>query len=404
MKILYLGTVCDITEYEKKLKDCCDRPSIAPIVFESALLSGFKQNGVEVDVYSFPMIPTWPKAKWLIGGNKQENLSCGYKCIWLRTVNFPIIKQFIRKWDGYRLMRKWLKKHQGEECMVLSYSIPPFLAKDIISLCRKYNVKCVAIVTDLLRDMYVNEQNSLLVTKLKEYYLRNAIALQGQFDGYVYLTEEMKEIVNPEKPYIVMEGIAEISDVAIIHEIEKAIPPAIMYAGMVEEKYGILNLVDAFEQASLGETELWIFGNGNIEEEIQYRCDKNPRIRFWGRKSRAEILLYEKKASLLVNPRNVKDVFTQYSFPSKTIEYMLSGTPVLTTRLKGIPEEYYEYLFSCSDNEVDTMSKAIQTVFSMPIEQRTLLGDRAKNYIIQHKNADKQTKRMLDFLRSYYEN
>lgn len=399
MKVLFFGTVCNIDEYEKAMANCLDRPSIASIVWETSLLTGFKHNHIEVDILSFPMIPIWPKMKWLYWGNKEENLSCGYKTTWLRTINLPIFKQFSRKWNGHRLLKKWLIENKDNDCIVLTFSIPPFLAKDMIKLCKKYNVKCVAIVTDLLRDMYINEKNNSFVQKLKNYYLSDAIKVQGEFDGYVYLTEQMKDEINPNKPYIVMEGIADTDAVQNLEETDRSVPSAIMYAGRVEEKFGILNLVEAFEQADLGDAELWIFGNGNAEAQIQKCADKNSKIKFWGVKSREEVLLYERKASLLVNPRNVDDLYTQYSFPSKTIEYMLSGTPVLTTKLKGIPSEYNEYLFMCSDNKADTMAKSLCEIFSIDSEQRKDFGSRAKTFILQNKNAKKQTERMVEFFK-----
>ena len=46
-----------------------------------------------------------------------------------------------------------------------------------------------------------------------------------------------------------------------------------------------------------------------------------------------------------MNPRFTGAEYTLYSFPSKNIEYMVSGTPVITTRLAGIPDDYYPYVF-----------------------------------------------------------
>lgn len=398
MKILYFGTVCDLTKYENMLIGCNEKPSIATIVFETSLLSGFSENASEVDVYSFPMIPTFPHSKLLYWGNKKEKLSCGYECTWLKTINIPVIKQFTRKVDGQRYLKKWLKENHKEKCAVISYSIPPFLVRDITKYCKKYNVKCFAIVTDLLRDMYINAQDNKFITSLKNSYLSRAIQLQGCYDGYIYLTQEMNEVINPEKPYIVVEGIANENDVNRTSDEIKAYPPAIMYAGMLEEKFGILNLIDAFEEAELGDSELWLFGTGNAVDEILSRSKINPKIHFWGRKNRNEILEFEKKASLLVNPRNIYDEFTKYSFPSKTIEYMLSGTPVLTTRLKGIPQEYYQFLFSCENNDCTTLKKSLEYVMGLSENERCLMGKRARDFIVENKNKVIQSRRILDFI------
>lgn len=397
MKILYIGTVCDLQEYEKLLKKCKNKQSISTIVFESSLLYGFSQNNVEVDVISFPMIPNFPDLKKIYIGNKKENLKCGYKNTWLKTINVPFLKQFSRKADGHRLIKKWLEENCNEECAILSYSIPPFLAKEILSLSKKYNVKSFAIITDLLRDMYINSQDKKIVSALKNYYLSQAITLQGEFDGYVYLTEAMKAIVGKSKPYVVVEGIADISD-AGYEDCHQEKQNYIMYAGMLEKNFGINNLIDAFESADLKETQLWLFGHGSATDDIILRSQKNPRIVFWGQKSHDEVLKYEKGAELLVNLRSAEDEFTKYSFPSKTIEYMLSGTPVLTTQLPGIPQEYYSYTFSCKDNSVSTLKNTLEYIFSLSVDDRAAIGKKAKSFVSEEKNALKQSNRIINFV------
>lgn len=398
MKILYFGTVCDLKEYEAMLSDCKEKASIATIVFESALLSGLKQNGAEVEVLSYPMIPAFPHSKFVKWGNKSQTLPCGYNCTWLKTINIPVLKQLSRRINGRRLLKKWLKNNQGEDLAVLSYSMPPFLTADIIKLTSRYGAKCFTVLTDLLRDMYINSNDNKLLSKLKSKYLSKAINLQGSFDGYIYLTEAMKDVVSPDKPYIVMEGIADTDTFDTSGNVEKARPAAVMYAGMLEEKFGILNLVDAFESVGLPDTQLWIFGSGNAADTVKARSESNPNIVYFGRKDRADILRYEQKASVLVNPRSTEDEFTRYSFPSKTIEYMMSGTPVITTELSGIPKEYFDYLFTAESNSVADLKSAIMYVLSLSDDNKASFGAKAKNFIINNKNAKVQSNRIIEFM------
>ena len=77
---------------------------------------------------------------------------------------------------------------------------------------------------------------------------------------------------------------------------------------------------------------------------------------------------------------------------------MLSGTPLLTTRLNGIPSEYFDYLFVSPDNSVQNLSVAILDVLSRSEEELRLIGEKAKRFIVEEKNAKKQAARILDFL------
>lgn len=398
MKILYFGTVCNLENYNNLLEDCSNKPSVAPIVLETALLDGFKKNNIDVEIYSYPMIPTFPKSKLIHFGNIKEKLACGYECTWLNTVNLPFLKQITRRLHAKKEIKCWLKKYK-DEGIIFTYSIPPFLVKDVIKYGKKYSVKKIAIIPDLLKHMYINENQKSIITKLKMKYIKPALKLQSEYDGYIYLTEAMRDIVAPNKPYIVMEGIA--NDLQMINSSDefKTDVRAIMYAGMLHEKYGILNLVDAFEKLNNPNLELWLFGDGTAAFEIKKRAHKNWKIRYFGIVNREKIIEYEKKATLLVNPRNPKEEFTSYSFPSKTIEYMLSGTPVLTTKLRGIPEEYFQYVFGADDNSSESLKKEIEKILLYSDEELREVGLKAKNYIVREKNSCKQVSKIVEFIK-----
>ena len=104
------------------------------------------------------------------------------------------------------------------------------------------------------------------------------------------------------------------------------------------------------------------------------------------------------QATLLVNPRPTKQQFTKYSFPSKNIEYMASGTPMLTTILPGMPKEYYDYVFLIKDESVNGLCEAISDVLALPTKEIELKGKIAKEFIMKNKNEKVQAKKILEFL------
>ena len=397
MKILYLGTVCSMNRYEAVLKDCKRRPTIASVVFESALMKGFSENGADIQILSYPMIPVFPNSRVLFFGGCVETLF-GYPCYWLRTINLPYIKQWSRRIDARRAMKAWAKENNGDG-VIMSYSVPPFLVKDILRYGKRFGMKTVAIIPDLPANMYINHKGNPVVDAIKQQYLNAALQYQGNYDAYIYLTEAMQGAIAPDKPYVVMEGILDVS--SVVQEDTLPISPrAIMYAGRLHEKYGVMKLVDAFEQLEDSNAELWLFGDGTAVTQIEERAGRNPRIRYFGSVSRKTILEYERRATLLVNPRSPKEGFTKYSFPSKTIEYMASGTPLLTTRLEGIPVEYFDYVFSVEENDVSLLKGALEKIMMMSDQELMSKGRTARNFVLEQKNARAQTVRILDFLKN----
>ena len=144
--------------------------------------------------------------------------------------------------------------------------------------------------------------------------------------------------------------------------------------------------------------QLWLFGSGDYEEDIKAAAAKDSRIKFFGRVDRETIMKKEQEASLLLNLRNPEDDYTKYSFPSKMIEYMISGTPMLTTRLPGIPDEYNNYLYTV-DYDFNRMAQMIDAILRDTPENRQSLGKKAQDFVMQHKNCEHQVSRMIDFIK-----
>lgn len=401
MELLYFTTACNLQSFEETQKKSRVKASASTVVFESALLEGFAAcPGVELTLRSFPMIAAFPGSRKLLWGAKRENVAGGFETHWLPTVNLFGAKRLGHRLSAYAVTKKWLIQNRKEQDKaILLYSVYEPIAAPILKLASKHRCRVFAIVPDLPRDMYKQTSANPVMAWMQKRYVRKATAIQGRFDGYVYLTDAMSKAVAPSKPYVVMEGIADISGFRPPQLAEKTDKCAVMYAGSLYAKYGLDRLVEAFLMADIPNTELWLFGSGEYEKQLEQYAAKHPQIRFFGRVGREEVLQYERKATLLVNVRDPNESFTQYSFPSKTIEYMLSGTPLLTTKLAGIPEEYLPYLYCIEDNSEETICRAFSQLLAKQPEELIEQGTAAQQFVTQHKNASAQAQKLLAFLR-----
>lgn len=400
MKILYIGTVSENNEYEKILKESRVKASAAPQAFETAFVKGFIENGIkeeDVQFLSCPMIASFPGSKKIFWGKKNQKIFETYDVTWVPTVNIQGLKMVTQEFFSKKLIRKWLAENKDvkDKCILL-YSLYKPVLKNVLSLCEKYDCRCFSFVPDLPKHMYLNKSG--IRAFVANRYVKKAVAIQGNLDGYIYLTEAMKDEIAPQKPYIVVEGIADVSAATSVNNERKN--NVIMYAGAISSRYGFQNLIEAFSMLE-GDYELHIYGYGDYATELEEKAKKNSRIKYFGRQPREEILKKEKEAALLVNVRNPDDEFTKYSFPSKTMEYMLSGTPLLTTCLSGIPENYFDYCISIKDNEPESIKSAIEDFFSLGDIEKFSMGERAREFIVTQKNQKVQSERVLGFLEQY---
>lgn len=398
MKIFYFGSVCSQDVFNDTVKKSRVKPSASAQSFESALVKGLSGiDGVELTVASAESIAMYPSGSRLFLKKRKDVLNEGQSANIIPTVNLPFIKQMGHAKGAAKLLRKWIKENkETQEKCVFVYGIYPSVVKSLLKICKKHNCKIFAMITDVPSTMFTYTQSkNVLKRMLSGKYRETAVNIQDRFDGYVYLTEAMKDEVAPRKNYTVVETIADTDIFNELKDVEKSRPSAVMYAGALYKKYGVDMIVDAFERTT-SDCELWLFGSGDYEDEIIKRAEKNSRIRFFGRVSREEVLCREKMASLLLNIRNPDDVYTKYSFPSKMVEYMLSGTPILTTELEGIPAEYYDHCYHTTDRSLEAIACQIDKILSDG--QKDSIGKKAEKFVKENKNCDVQAAKIVRFI------
>lgn len=398
MEVLYIGSICDAKVFTDRVEKSHIKPSSAPQSFEGAILKGFRyQTDVNLTVMSAESIAPYPHGSELLLKRRIDVVE-GYDVSIIPSVNLPVLKQFMHAFNAKRMVKKWLKGAEERQRCILMYGIYPAIAKAVLAESHKHNCKVVAIVTDVPAAMMTySKPQYYLKAKLGQKNKEMALKVQSKFDAFVYITKQMADIVGPGKPYHVMEILVDSSIVSLDNELKEANPPAIMYAGTLFKKYGIDHILEVFRKVT-ADCQLWLFGSGDYEEEIKAATAKDPRIKYFGRVDRKTIMEKEQEASLLLNIRNPEDDYTKYSFPSKMIEYMISGTPMLTTRLPGIPKEYYDYVFTV-DYDFDRIAQKIDEILNDSPEKRQELGGRAQDFVIKNKNCESQIKKMVDFLR-----
>lgn len=160
----------------------------------------------------------------------------------------------------------------------------------------------------------------------------------------------------------------------------------ITYAGGLNEAYGIKLLVDAV--AGLNKSipiELLLYGKG---DQVNYIKDKSlidSRIKYMGFCNTEELVPALLTSDLLVNPRPSNQEFAILSFPSKLIEYLYTGVPVLTTRIKSIPDDYQEHFFYIDDESIIGIQNSILDIIQLPEKIRAEKAHKASNFI--KKNA-----------------
>jgi glycosyltransferase involved in cell wall biosynthesis len=262
----------------------------------------------------------------------------------------------------------------------------------VVFACKLRGIKTVVIVTDLPGE-------DVLIKTLKA-KIRNFFIFLITYDFYVCVTAELNSVVNKKKrPYIIIESFVDtkLKDIPNVLN-EKYFEKVIVYAGGLYERYGIKMLIEGFQMVQDPNLRLWLFGVGPYTDEIIKHSKIDTRIEYKGVIPNEKLLHILTKATLLVNPRPSHEKYTKYSFPSKNLEYMSVGTPLLTSRLPGIPMDHYPYVYFLEDESSFGICKAFKTILSKSDDELYHFGCRCREFSLREKNNIVQTQKIIKMI------
>ncbi|AOH55864.1 hypothetical protein ABE28_015995 [Peribacillus muralis] len=297
---------------------------------------------------------------------------------------------------------KWAETKNDEKKVIIIYSMhTPFIYAAIKAKQVNPNVHICLICPDLPEYMNPGGKDNKLLSILKsmdKYFMNRFLKM---VDSFVFLTKYMEErIAVGTKPWIVMEGIVNTSELIVKQndEFKKSNEKVVLYTGTLNKAYGIMDLLESFNIITDPSIHLWICGAGDAQVEVEKSSAYDERIKYFGQVSRNTAMKLQSEANLLINPRNNEGEYTKFSFPSKTMEYLLSGTPVLIYKLQGIPEEYYSYIFTIEGIGPIGIASSIERVLKNGRRELKLHGMKARNFVINEKNNKIQAKRIIDLV------
>lgn len=380
MHYLFVGYYVGQEIFEEILKRKINNMSVARQKFEYNLIKGMYEHlGDQIDFISY--VPT---------NNHLKIPSYSYikkACVRHIAIKKSSITSAIRAGREFKdYICNLCSKHQ-DGITIIMYAVNPIFEYYLIKYRNKFNLKLITICSEVpeLR-RYGNSLQAKIKKKVFTYF-------NEQFDGYIFFSAEMKKVVKcRNKKTMVLEGIAP--------EIRRKPYPKkrniVMYAGGLATDNNIPFLLECCMEIPEIE-EIWICGIGSDEQKIKELALKDSRIKYLGRLSNDEVLKLEEEAKLLVNLRSPDVELTKYSFPSKILEYIASGSLVMSTKLKGIPEEYFDYILGIDLNERKIVIDEISRVLNLTDNEYLKKCIAGQEFIAGKKNYYRQSKQVIDF-------
>lgn len=365
IKILFLCGFFAKENEQEVLEQAKGRVEYSANIFQEKLIHGFQELGAEYNVLSAPFIGSYPnRSSWKVfKGFSVPQKQCtyvGFNNIW-----------GIRNFSRAKALKKAIKPFIEEDIvkkLIVVYSVhTPFLEAAIYAKKKDPRIKICLIVPDLPEYMNLSRKISLIYRLGKKYDIKRFKKLNESVDSYMLLTEQMKEKIDiANKPYIVVEGIIDSNVFDRNEQIKRTLKKDerltyIVYTGAMNQRYGIKDLVETFETMPEKDFRLVLCGKGDMDQYVSAMAEKDSRILPLGQITADAARDWTLKADVLVNPRADNEEYTKYSFPSKDIEYLTTGNPVVAYVLKGMRAYYSEFMYQVKNILKDSIYWALSS-------------------------------------------
>jgi glycosyltransferase involved in cell wall biosynthesis len=375
---------------------------VGGLTFMREILCGLARGFGNVTAFSAVPIPAFPGCNRIFVHGEKVALDDGTVINTVPFLNITPIKQVLIGLCMFFKIVMWgLKTRRIRHRIVFSYnlSVPPILFSAMAGWLVR--AKIVAFIGDIgvpgstvARD-FLFSLNHWLETEM--------IRL---LDGLIVVSDAIANDYSDGKPFLRVEaGVTR----SAIEATERYLPSAerdrdtfkIVASGSLAEYNGISIMLEAFRLLEGGHYRLAIAGRGVFGKEVQEAASKDPRIEFLGFLDYDDLLRLHASADVLLNMRLTRTLVTNYAFPSKTLEYLLSGVPLISTPAGNISSEYGKFCYLLDEETPQALAKAIRDVERLSAEERMDLGTRAREYIVKQKSWEIQCNKIAEYMRGY---
>lgn len=376
------------------------------MVFKREILHSLVNGGfasvTAVAALPMPSFPTW-RQLWIRRSRAtiEEDIVVSY----VPFINITPLKQIsigigvcvaLLLW-GWRMRRV-------RERVIFSFNLsaPPIVFTALAAWLLR--AKIVAYVCDITVPGD-NVPNSLL-HRLDAWLQRR---LLGRLDGLIVIADAIAADLAPGKPFLRVDG--GIPRECLEGTCDTLSPRTqfednfvIAATGSLYDFNGFLEILAAFATLDDPRYRLRIAGRGPLEDTIRASAAKDSRIEFMGFLSYEELIRLHASADVLISIRVTKAVHTRYAFPSKTMEYLSSGVPVVTTQTGHMAQEYGPFCFVLENASPERLAEMIQHVAALSQEEREEIGRKAREYMGTHKTWAAQGRKIVQYVKAVVAN
>lgn len=381
-RLLYLGSM-------QLPEDCARNPwgSEALNVTQLTLMRAFRECGVDrITGISFPGSSSWRNSP-RIKRSKRSVLEPGVE-IW----ELPFIALGpLQPLSQFVSCLTHLMSMERADALLVSNPITRIAVPALI-MARLWHAPVVIIASDLSPEITA----SSLLRKLQRFLQLNVARYAP---GVIVFSNHLGREIRPNRPWKRMVRPPAEDLLKLSHTVPDPNTRIAYYAGTMAEVAGADLFLQATRNIQDPSYRFWFSGRGPLDSAIHAAASQDDRITHWGFVSREKYCDLLRQANVLINPRPSRLLENRYNFPSKLMEYMAAGRPIISTATSDIAEYYADAIVLLDDETPERLAELIQQVCEMPVDEQIALGRRARQHV-ENETWETQARLILDFMES----
>ena len=315
-------------------------------------------------------------------------------------INKPFVEEFFATVQVFLKGLLWSLKNKKSERNVLIMNAPnevitPMLLLQKLGFCNVFSF--------LIDSPFIKTGSKSLYLKWRKKDYEKGLKKLNKCKGVILLNNNVVKILDLENPTKTVLLGFENSSCNFDENHYTGISnrkKRLMYAGTLSYVNGIKEMLDAISLLDETEYQVDICGYGPEEQQVKNFCEKQKNCIYHGRVSNEELDSLYDKADLLLNIRLTDDEVNDFSFPSKLIGYMYSGTAVVSSDFSSLPDSYRDFLYITPDIDPECIAETIKNVF---LQDEAELKERVKSaraFVETNQNWMTVGKSIIDFIES----
>ena len=382
MKIIYFTTACEKKDYISFANNWNTTLNTSIQNLHNRLIRSLALTH-EVDVISIrPFSRRYCKLKYLPSALTQEG-----KITWhyLQIKRNKIIRFYSSKCQAKKLLSKMNLKNS----IILTDTLNPYILNSSVSIAKKYHLPIVGICNNTPSGIHNTGRS----------YTQFLLSMANNLSGYIAMTPGLNELYNEQsRASMILEGVCENKYQQIdIKERGKYI----FYNGSLEEKYGVYDLINAFNSLNRKDIKLFISGYHSFDEnKFNKEIAKNKDIVYLGMLDNDSILSYENNALVNVNPRPYSEDYDRYLIPVNMIDYLSSNAITVSVKNNRLQKYFGDGCIWINSSEKEDLVNGLIKAIEMGKEKEQIIK-KTNNDINKQYSMNNINRKVILFLKQF---